>query len=349
MRVLKAFPHRLQPGFLVLFVALGVLALVAAPVISQEGWREVRLKSSEAIKPHKRHEHAFVEVGGKLYALGGRRIQPVDIYDPISQEWAYGRKPPLELHHFQALAFKNKVLVAGAFTGKFPEETPVECIYFYDVLSDSWSEGPRIPEDRRRGSAGAFLKEGKLYLVCGLTDGHRSGWVAWFDEYDFETKKWRKLPDAPRARDHFHAVLVGEQLVLAGGRRSGFGGEVFRDVIAEVDVFDFSRGVWKTLPSPQGDLPTPRAGASSLVINEQVFVIGGETARKEAHVELEALDLASETWRSFLSLPGGRHASQPAVWERTLYLQAGSIKRGGKETRSLIACPFDALAEPVEK
>ena len=334
---------RRRSSFLVLVGPVFLALMLCAQVITPVSWQEAAVKG----QAHKRHEHAFVAVGKRFYALGGRRIQPVDVFDPVTSTWTQGAPPPMELHHFQALEKDGFVLVAGAFTGRYPRETPVAHFYYYDPSNDKWTVGPEIPECRRRGSAGAFLREGKLYLVSGLTDGHRSGWVPWFDEYDFESDTWRTLPDAPRARDHFQAVMVGDQLVLAGGRRSGEGGSVFKPVIKEVDVFDFTTGEWRTLASPEGDLPTPRAGTSSLLVNGKVVVIGGESGRKEAHVEVEALDLESEAWSPWVDLPQGRHATQPILSDGRIYLQAGSVTRGGTETRSLVSCPV-LLWDPVK-
>lgn len=297
--------------------------------VALAAWENVESEGA----PRPRHEHAFVKVGEKFYALGGRRVQPVDIYDPATGVWTQGQRPPIELHHFQALAHEGQVLVAGAFTGKFPGETPVANLYFYDTVADAWTVGPEIPQGRRRGSAGAFIKDGKLYLVCGLTDGHRSGWVGWFDEYDFATGQWRQLPDAPRGRDHFQAVVIGDQLVLAGGRRSGEGGSVFAPVVSEVDIYDFATGEWSTV---KAGIPTPRAGTMSVALGNEVLVIGGESDRREAHKEVDALDVHTREWRSLPPMDVGRHASQPILHEGAIYLQAGSVTRGGTETDTMI-------------
>ncbi|MGB6222996.1 hypothetical protein [Haloferula sp.] len=130
---------------LILLASTGLSQIV---VPENSRWNEVESKGD----PCKRHEHAFVAVENQFLALGGRRIQAVDIYDPQSTAWTKGQEPPIELHHFQALSHQGKVLVAGAFTGKFPAETPVDRLYYYDPSSDRWSEGPEIPADRRRGS-----------------------------------------------------------------------------------------------------------------------------------------------------------------------------------------------------
>jgi N-acetylneuraminic acid mutarotase len=273
-----------------------------------------------------------VKVENQFIALGGRRIQPVDIFHPHQKKWTTGQAPPLELHPFQALEHQGKVLIAGAMTGRFPAEVGVAHLYYYDPKKDRWEKGPPIPKDRQRGSAGAFIKDDKLYLVCGITNGHRAGWVTWFDEYDFETKSWRKLPEAPHARDHFQATVIGDLLVLAGGRRSGEGGKVFAPVVSEVDVFDFKIGKWRTLDEP---FPVPRAGTSSLALGNEVLVIGGESKRPEAHTEVHALDVSTWKWRELPSLPRGLHGTQPLWHEGTIYLQAGSVTRGGTETEEM--------------
>jgi len=45
----------------------------------------------------------------KIYLLGGRRIQPADIYDPATRTWTLGAPPPVEVHHFQPVVWENKI------------------------------------------------------------------------------------------------------------------------------------------------------------------------------------------------------------------------------------------------
>jgi len=41
-------------------------------------------------EPHCRHESGFAALDGKFYMFGGRRIQPVDIFDPVTNVWTHG-------------------------------------------------------------------------------------------------------------------------------------------------------------------------------------------------------------------------------------------------------------------
>jgi len=201
-------------------------------------WQKLEAQNA----PQKRHENAFALCGDKCYLLGGRGLKPIDIYEPALNEWKQGAQPPLEMHHFQAVSHQGLIYVMGAFTGGWPYESPITHILIYDPLSDQWFIGPRIPTHRQRGAAGAVAHNGKLYLVCGIVNGHTSHWVPWLDEFDPATGRWQELPDAPRARDHFQAAVVNNKLYAAGGRRSGYEGQGFEATIAEVDVYDFATG-----------------------------------------------------------------------------------------------------------
>ncbi len=282
-------------------------------------------------RPHARHEAALVECAGQLYLLGGRRVQAVDRFDPATLTWSHGAPPPIETHHFQPVVWQGKIWLPGAMTGPYPREHALDYIPVYDPATDAWSRGPSLPADRRRGGAGAVIHDGRLYVVCGIINGHWEGHVAWLDAYDFATGTWSRLPDAPRPRDHFQSAVVDGKLYAVGGRRSsGATNQVFNLLVPEVDVFDFATRTWSTLPAATGNLPTPRAGCMARAVGPFLLVAGGESmAQKESHAQVEALDTRTGTWSAWPSLQRGRHGSGIARHGDTLYIAAGSGNRGG--------------------
>ncbi len=292
--------------------------------------------------PMPRHEHAYVEVDGLFYLIGGRGDRPVQVFDPVAQTWTTRGLPPLEMHHFQAVSYNGLIYIIGAFTGGFPTETPIPHIYIYDPATDQWKQGPEIPAHRQRGSAGVVVHHNTFYLVSGIQNGHSDGHVTWFDAFDPTTGAWTALPDAPRARDHFQVAVIDGKLYAAGGRRSSHAtGQVFQLTEPAVDVYDFATGAWSTLP-PAENLPTERAGTTTVVYHGKLVVIGGESdqpppaegARPPAHDEVEAYDPESEAWVSLPPLNQGRHATQAIVFDDNIYLVAGSRTMGGTEINS---------------
>lgn len=321
---------------LALLLLLTPLTLMAHPTESSCGdhphacaWEGVDAGG----KAHPRHENGFVLSGERFYMVGGRGIMPVDIFDPETGQWSQGAAPPLEVHHFQPVADGGKVYVVGGMTGEYPRETPLEAILIYDTAADAWSWGPEIPAERRRGSGGTVLHEGHLYWVAGIIDGHWDGHVPWLDRIDLATGNWEVLPDAPRARDHFHAVILDGKLYAAGGRRStakdgGFAGTL-RPVVPEVDVYDLERQVWTTLEEPL-NLPTPRAGAATAAWRQWLIVAGGETiGQQQAHTEVEAFDTQRSVWVTWQPLKTPRHGAGVLLHNDSLYLAGGNTTHGG--------------------
>ncbi|SFB44325.1 Kelch repeat-containing protein [Algoriphagus aquimarinus] len=291
---------------------------------SSDHWTTVETTN----EPLARHENSFVECDGKFYLLGGRGVKPIEEYNPKTNTWKTLAMAPMEFSHFQAISFNHEIYVIGALTGGYPHETPIANFLIFNPKTNTWREGAEIPEDRRRGSAGVFTRGNKIYLVCGIVDGHYADFVPWFDEYDTKTGKWTVLPDAPRPRDHFGAVLVEDKAYVAGGRTSHAEiGKVMDLVIPEVDFFDFKTNTWSTV---KAGLPTPRGGTSSIAKGPFLVVIDGEsTVQEDSHAEVEVLDTRTGKWSTLPSLNQGRHGTGVVYYKGKIYVAAGSAKRGG--------------------
>jgi N-acetylneuraminic acid mutarotase len=325
-----------------IITALSIFLLLASCATKKmtSEWRPV--VTVDKSEPVARHEAAFVKVGDKMYLLGGRSIRPVSIYDPKSQRWTTGAMPPIEIHHFQPVVYDNKIYILGAFTGGYPGETPIENIMIYDPANDTWSKGPEIPAERRRGAAGVSIYEDKIFMSCGIKNGHIDDHKQWLDSYDPKTNTWAILSDAPRPRDHFQSAVAEGKLYVMGGRRSNAPDNVFNLTIGEVDVYDFASNKWETLPN---NMPTLRAGTMAVKVNDEILVIGGESGTQElAHSEVEALDIHEHTWRSWPPLIQGRHGTSAVLSDGNICLASGCGKRGGTPELTTMEC-FTVVAQ----
>ena len=285
-----------------------------------------------------RHECSFVQAGDKFYLFGGRENSTTfDVYNYQDKTWSQiSNSAPQEFNHFQALEHKGLIWVIGAFkTNNFPNEVPADNVYAYNPVEDVWIQGPEIPTDRKRGSAGLVVYNNKFYVIAGNTIGHNGGFIPWFDEFDPVTGVWTSLPNAPRARDHFHATVLDDKLYIAGGRLSGGTGGTFAPLIAEVDVYDFASQTWSTIP----DLPTPRAAASVASFENELYVIGGEIqVDLEGNTIGDAVNITESfnpltgSWTTKSSLLTERHGTQAIVSGDGIHVVAGSASLGGGGT-----------------
>jgi N-acetylneuraminic acid mutarotase len=316
----------LKAAMLSVFLATGVSvpSLSAAP----GEWAVQWSRGQSSGQPTARHESAAAVVDGKLYVIGGRGDRPLDILDLASGQWRTGAKAPLEINHVQAVVWGGRIYVIGAFTGPFPQEKIVPQVLIYDPASDRWTQGPGLPAGRHRGGAGVVVQGDHIYLVGGNRLGHNSGFVPWLDRFDPKTGAWIALADAPRPRDHFHAVVLDGKIYTAGGRRSAADQkQPLALTIPEMDIYDIASGRWTTAKAP---LPTPRAGVSVVTLGKRVVVMGGESSRQTlAHDEVEAFDPAKGAWTTLTGLPAGRHGMQAVRSGDDVHILAGSRNRGG--------------------
>jgi len=290
------------------------------PAVTAEGtWQS--LLANDLSTAIARSQSSFIEVGGKFYLIGGLETSVVSIYDPVFAGWTTGSASPVPLHHFQAVSYQGLIYVMGAFT---TGDTPATSIYIYNPSSDSWTQGPAIP--RPRGAAGVVAVNNKFYMIGGLTNGHQDGWVKWVDQFDPATLTWTELPDAPRERDHFQAVAINSTIYLAGGRKTNASGTMYSGTVAEVDVYDVTNEYWYTLPS-SANLINPRAGAATVVLNNEIHVLGGENSSSSVGLTATHIfDPVKKLWRQSATMLTGRHGTGAVVSNSIIYLAGGVLR-----------------------
>jgi hypothetical protein len=314
---------------------LSVLLIFILPepfiVVGQTGkWKVLKTKNEVA----NRSECGLATVSGKLYLLGGDggKLQSAEYFDPKTLIWRKLAPAPINMHHFQAVAFNNKVYVLEAFSkGGFPNQEPMPDVYMYDTRKDTWEKGGEMSAARRRAGAGAALYKGKLYLVCGIQHGHSSGTTNMFDVYDPSTAMWSQLPDAPHIRDHCSATVVKDKLYVVGGRNTSYRDPAniitfFSQTVLDVDCYDFATGTWSTLTAR---LPLGSGGGAVVNLNDILYYMGGERAtdtepnapRKNTYY----LDPSSPgKWTEADSLHYGRNGMAAVVLNDAIYVAGGS-------------------------
>jgi len=260
-----------------------------------------------------RQEVSYVEVGGKLYLAGGGTAQQV--YDPAAGTWKNVAPLPQALDHIQAVALGGKIYYIGGLTN-WPGPN-VNTVYVYDPAKNSFTQGAPMPAGRGRGAGGVAVHNGKIYYAGGLS---ASVAVPWLDVYDPSTNGWQRLPDMPRARDHFHAAVVDGKLYAIGGRNK----EVDATTTAN-DAYDIAANRWAT---GLASLPTARGGFAAAALADEIFVIGGEGGGK-AFNTVEAYNTKTNSWRTLASMPTARHGLQAAVCNGGLYIAAGGKQQYG--------------------
>ena len=270
-----------------------------------------------------RQEVAYTQVGGKFYLAGGSTLH--EVYDPVSNVWRTIAPLPVRLDHILSVSIGSLIYYIGGLSG-WPGPN-VNTVYIYDTVNNSFSQGAQMPIGRGRGAGGVTVYNGKIYYVGGLSgDNSSARAVSWLDVYDPEKNSWASLPNMPRARDHFQAVVVSDILYAIGGRDKNIDA-----TISAVDTYDFATGRWST---PNTQLPTPRGGFAVALAGQEILVIGGEGHNK-TYTQVEAYNVSTNTWRTLSPMPTARHGVQAAVCSGGIYLAAGGRTQGGSNPTNI--------------
>jgi Ca2+-binding RTX toxin-like protein len=294
-------------AFALLAFAIAVLSLAASAQVAPGQWQTLAPSSTN------RQEISYVEADGKFYLAWGSTLH--EAYDPQTNSWSTLAPLPTKLDHIQGVELGGKIYYIGGLSG-WPGPS-VNTVYIYDPKTDTYSEGTPMLSGRSRGAGGVAVHNGKIYYAGGLHNGVA---VPWFDVYNPATNSWNRLPDMPRQKDHFQAVVVNGKFYAIGGRNTQINA-----TIAANDAYNFATGSWQTGLAP---LPTLRGGFAAAVLGEEILIIGGE-GDGIAHNEVEAYNTVTDAWRTLAPMPTARHGIEAAVCNGGVYIAAGGTKQGG--------------------
>jgi N-acetylneuraminic acid mutarotase len=211
--------------------------------------------------PTKRGSAAAVEVGGKIYTIGGattmegpvlddsrgrlgdskdpfftafgpaRVLSVNEVYDPATNKWETRQPMSVPRNHAFSGAVNGKIYVIGGRTGQgfILTATNTDVVEEYDPVSDSWNvPKERMPTARSGGVSGT---DGRRIYVAGgeVTTQELVGAFRAIEAYDPLTNSWSTLPSMPMPRHGAAGAVIGNRLYLVSGMIQSAGALVFLD------------------------------------------------------------------------------------------------------------------------
>ncbi|MDX2087346.1 MAG: kelch repeat-containing protein [Kofleriaceae bacterium] len=289
----------------------------AAPCTPAPGWADAPPLIRGAAQ-----ETATVAVDGKIYVLGGfddalAVLDTVQIFDPEMCVWSAGPALPRAVHHANAAVVNGTIYITGALeTLGF---TAVGYVWRWTPATEStWTELAPMPAGTERGSAVAGAIGTTIYLAGGL----RGDPVALVSAYETSTATWdTSLPSLPAPRDHGCGGVVGDTLFITGGR-AGAIASTTGSVLAYTPG-----GAWET----RAPMPTARGGTACGVIDDRIYVVGGEgndAVASGVFAESEAYVATEDRWEVLADMTVPRHGMGAAATGRALYVPGGATRQG---------------------
>ncbi|HEX2460285.1 MAG TPA: tyrosinase family protein [Vicinamibacterales bacterium] len=211
--------------------------------------------------PTKRGSAVAVEVGGKIYTIGGattmegpvldsssgrlfdskdqyftlfgpaRVLSVNEVYDPATNKWETRKPMSVPRNHAFAGAVNGKIYVIGGRIGHalILTATNTDVVEEYNPASDTWGvPKERMPTARSGGISGTDGR--RIYAAGGeVTTQELVGAFRAIEAYDPLTNSWSTLPSMPMPRHGVAGAVIGNRLHLVSGMIQSAGALVFLD------------------------------------------------------------------------------------------------------------------------
>jgi len=215
----------------------------------------------------------------------------------VSGVWTGGHFSPFAVQQAPSAVLNgSQVWVAGGLTGSSEAtDTATNKTEYYDTVIRVWNSGPNLPFAVHHAMMVNY--RGQLYLIGGfLSQGHNLELAASSKvlKLDTATSRWVEAPPLHHARAAGAAVVVGNEIVVVGGRTAGQKpGEV-----AETEIFNGKS--WHDAAS----IPVPGDHLAAVTDGTDVYALGGRTIKSsENHAAVQRFDPATNTWTQLTKLP----------------------------------------------
>jgi non-specific serine/threonine protein kinase len=283
---------------------------------------------------------------------------------PAPGSWAPGRDSPFRVQQLEAAVLDNRIWLAGGLLG--PDQATNKTEY-YDPTVRTWGTGPDLPFLVHHAMLVNY--QGKLWLIGGfLPVGHNMEASASDHVLILDPAKnqWVEGPPLHHARAAGAAVVVGNQIVVIGGRTGGktetevttteiYNGKSWHDapampvpgdhVAAVTDgKYLYAIGGRNLTPSENHTavqrfdpatgqwtqltpMPVADSDMGAAYLDGQIVTFGGENLFT-VFKTAQAYNLATKKWSTLQSLPSGRHGMGVAVLGQTIYAMDGAAEPG---------------------
>lgn len=222
--------------------------------------------------------------------------QPV----PGRGTWSPCAAVPWKVQEVYGTVRDGKAVIAGGMeTGDFGLRA-IDRVGIYDPATDSWQEGPRLPE--RRHHPVLATVGSRIYAIGGAVDGPAGNWQQRSDVFVEEGGQWTRTTPLPVPQMESVALVEGGRIHLISGRSPAKENDAnWRDQ-KDVDthrVFDPASGKW-SLARP---IPGARNSAAGAVVEGAFYIVGGRTMAEGNMARLDRYDPETDRWEALRPLP----------------------------------------------
>jgi N-acetylneuraminic acid mutarotase len=299
--------------------------------------QDMSWRYSAPYSPFGRVEPGVVQVGNKLYVIGGfiRGYDDVsarvDILDLDTKKWSRGESTPGPQTHM-GLATDGRYIysVAGQFGPQLSLDSTNKS-WRFDTVSKKWSPWIALPQKRYGGTL-AYVNHQMHYIGGDTSDRITASNKHWVLDFDHPEKGWQEAPALPVATDHAGHVVLNNQIYLFGGENDHGRGYFQHDATY---VFDPAKNRWTQL----ADMPTGSSHfeGNVVVVNGEIWALGGQVDAQLLTDQVRSYNPSTNTWTVHTPLMEKRKAGFSYYKDGVIYYGAGDSYHNGQPVETMVA------------
>jgi N-acetylneuraminic acid mutarotase len=195
---------------------------------------------------------------------------------------------------------------------------------------NSWTSKAPVPYETRFGLA---VADEKIYAIGGYATQGGYLFSNKTQMYDPKTNVWTTLAPMPTPRVDFAIAVVQDKIYVIGGTSSShaipgpnFTSYHMDGVTGTTEVYDPQTNTWTT----KAAMPTPRNYLQANVVDNKIYLIGGQHQQKLEYPPTEhssnlteVYDPATDTWTTVTPIPTTVWGYASAVLADKIYIISG--------------------------
>jgi N-acetylneuraminic acid mutarotase len=226
-------------------------------------------------------------IGGTPNGQAGSNVPYIYGYDPVTNTWQTNlQNMPDARGWIQGGYWNGKIYVPGGYTNS---QTNSNTFFIYDISSNSWTQGPTLPEARL--AYGLAVWNGNIYVIGGVNPGLNAGTTTVY-RFNIANNQWTTATAIPQQFDMGGCCYLGDTIYLVGGVNRGANAawtQVLRGIINNQNP-DQITWTWIT------NLPYPNAINAAAALPGKIYMIGGFINLQTATNRVWEYDVATNQW-----------------------------------------------------
>ena len=209
--------------------------------------------------------------GYRGWALEGKKLPTVEMYDPVTDTWTQKADMPTPRSYLSTSVMDGKIYAIGGMSSS-TEQGRLETVEVYDSATDTWAKTESI--NHARSCAAISVVNGEIYAMGGRgwsgIQSEPDPYLSSVEVFNLKTNGWQKRTEMPAPKtSHTASVIDGKIYVI--------GGYVQEDKklknLATIESYDPTTDRWTQEP----EMLIGKSGHTTEVIDGKIYIFGGDS------------------------------------------------------------------------